>query len=71
VNASCYDSVVILAFWFHVLQVEVTARSLWLISDGAVRLPAQLPAGIAARHRICTLMAQKVKEMGFSGTRSR
>lgn len=49
------------------LQVEITARSLWLISDGKVKLPAVLPPGIAARHRICTLMAGQVKEMGYLG----
>lgn len=49
------------------LLVGVCARSLLLISEGSLRFPAQLPAGIAARHRICTDMAAKIKELGYPG----
>jgi hypothetical protein len=48
-------------------QVELVVRSLWLISDGNVKFPAQLPPGIAARHRICTLIASKIKDLGYLG----
>ena len=47
--------------------VEVIARSLWLISNGEIKFSVQLPPNIASRHRICTNMATKVKELGFTG----
>lgn len=47
--------------------VEVVARSLWLISNGEVKFSVQLPTNIASRHRICTNMASKVKDLGFTG----
>ena len=31
------------------------------------QLPAVLPQNIAARHRICTAIAAKVKELGYAG----
>jgi len=49
------------------MLVEVLARALWLISNGEVKFSVQLPANIASRHRICTNMATKVKELGFTG----
>ena len=45
----------------------MVVRSVWLITDGKAKFPAQLPPGIAARHRICTLIASKVKELGYLG----
>lgn len=47
--------------------VEIIARSLWLISNGDIKFPITLPANIASRHRICTNMASKIKECGFTG----
>jgi len=47
--------------------VEVVARSLWLISNGEVKFSVLLPTNIASRHRICTNMASKVKDLGFTG----
>lgn len=47
--------------------VEVLARSLWLISEGEIKFSVQLPTNIASRHRICTNVATKVKELGFTG----
>ena len=47
--------------------VEIVARSLWLISQGELQFPATLPKSIAQKHRICTNMATKVKELGFTG----
>jgi hypothetical protein len=47
--------------------VEVVARSLWLISQGEAQFPTVLPKSIAQKHRICTNMATKIKEMGFTG----
>jgi hypothetical protein len=49
------------------LLVYVCARSLFLISEGSLKFPVQLPGGIAARHRICTDMAAKIKELGYPG----
>ena len=49
------------------LLVEIIARSLWLISNGDIKFPVTLPANIASRHRICTNMASKIKECGFTG----
>lgn len=45
--------------------VEAVSRSLFLISDGEVKFPKTLPSNIASRHRICTTMATKVKDIGF------
>lgn len=47
--------------------VEIVARSLWLITQGEVQFPFALPKSIAQKHRICTNMATKIKEMGFTG----
>lgn len=47
--------------------IEIVARSLWLISNGEIKFPVSLPANIASRHRTCTDMAMKVKELGYSG----
>lgn len=47
--------------------VEVLARSLWLISNGEFKFSVELPPNIASRHRICTNMATKVKDLGFTG----
>jgi coiled-coil domain-containing protein 22 len=47
--------------------VEIVARSLWLISQGEVKFPIALPTNIASKHRICTNMATKIKEMGYLG----
>ena len=47
--------------------VDIVARSLYLISNGDLQFPSQLPANIASRHRICASMAGKVKELGFLG----
>lgn len=48
-------------------SVELISRSLYLISNGDVKFPLTLPANIATRHRICTAVAQKIKELGFLG----
>lgn len=47
--------------------VEIVARSLWLISNGEIKFSVVLPPNIAARHRICTNIAAKIKELGYSG----
>ena len=48
-------------------SVELISRSLYLISNGDVKFPLTLPTNIATRHRICTAVAQKIKELGFLG----
>ena len=47
--------------------VEIIARSLQLISNNEIKYNKSLPSNIAARHRICTTMASKVKDLGFPG----
>ena len=47
--------------------VEIVAKGLNLISDGEVKISPNLPPNVASRHRICTNIAKKIKEMGFSG----
>ena len=49
------------------MLVEIVARSLFLISDGEVQISHALPPNIASRHRICTTLASKVKDVGFAG----
>jgi hypothetical protein len=46
------------------LLMNIIARCLLLISEGEIDLP-QLPVNIASRHRICTTVAAKIKELGF------
>jgi hypothetical protein len=45
--------------------VEAVSRSLFLISGGEAKFPTTLPANIATKHKVCTQMATKVKELGF------
>lgn len=40
---------------------------MWLISQGELKFPITLPTNIASKHRICTNMATKIKEMGYLG----
>ena len=47
--------------------VAVVVASLALISHGQIQLPSKLPQNIASRHRMCTEIASKVKEMGYPG----
>ena len=50
------------------MVVDVVAKSLFLISEGEMKFSSKLPPNVASRHRICTNMAAKVKELGFVGT---
>jgi len=47
------------------LLTEILSRSLLLITDGEVQFPLALPQNIASRHRICTSIAAKIKELGY------
>jgi len=47
------------------MLVEIVAKSLLLITEGDAKFPVALPTNIASRHRICTNMCVKVKELGF------
>lgn len=47
--------------------VELVARSLWLITDGDAIFDANLPSGMASRHRLCTNLANAVKKLGYTG----
>lgn len=46
--------------------VDIVARSLNLICNDESKFPTSLPSNIASRHRICTTLAAKIKELGFS-----
>jgi Protein of unknown function (DUF812) len=47
--------------------MSVVVASLALISHGRIQLPSKLPPNMASRHRMCTEVAAKVKEVGFPG----
>jgi coiled-coil domain-containing protein 22 len=47
--------------------IDMVSRTLFLVTDGEVKFPLTLPANIASRHRICTDIASKIKDLGFSG----
>lgn len=47
--------------------VEIVAKGLNLISDGEAKISPKLPPNVASRHRICTNIAKKVKDMGYTG----
>lgn len=51
--------------------VSMVARSVMLIEAAEERearqLPVTLPAGAASRHRLCTQIASRLKELGFEG----
>ena len=47
--------------------ISLVVSSLALISNGAIQFSTALPQNIASRHRICTEIASKVKEVGFPG----
>ena len=48
-------------------MIDIVARSLRLITDGAAKYPVKLPPGMASRHRLCTDMASAVKQLGYGG----
>lgn len=47
--------------------IEIIARSIRLISDGDAKYPIKLPPGMASRHRLCTDMSLRIKNMGYGG----
>lgn len=51
--------------------VSIVARSVMLIDAAEERegrqLPQRLPSGAASRHRLCTQIAARLKELGFEG----
>ncbi len=47
------------------MLVEVIAKSLLKISNGEVEFSDKLPPNVASRHRICTNMSLKLKEIGY------
>ena len=47
--------------------ISLVVSSLALISNGTIQFSTALPQNIASRHRICTEIASKVKEVGFPG----
>eukprot|EP01040_Poterioochromonas_malhamensis_P023630 gene23630-29031_t len=49
------------------LLIEIIAKSLLLISDGEIKVATALPQNIAVRHRICTDISLKIKDLGFLG----
>ena len=48
-------------------MIDIVARSLRLITEGAAKYPVKLPPGMASRHRLCTDMASAVKQLGYGG----
>jgi len=46
--------------------VEAVAKSLFLITEGEIKINSTLPPNVASRHRICTTMATKIKELGYA-----
>jgi coiled-coil domain-containing protein 22 len=65
--STCLDEIKSISQLGPAALVEIVARSLWLISQGEVKFPIALPTNIASKHRICTNMATKIKEMGYLG----
>eukprot|EP01038_Epipyxis_sp_PR26KG_P006336 gene6336-8723_t len=49
------------------LLYELIVKSLQVISNSESPFPLTLPPNIASRHRICTDIAAKIKEMGYLG----
>ena len=47
------------------MLVEAVARSLFLISDGGIKFNKTLPPNVASKHRICTSMCTKIKDIGY------
>lgn len=67
INCPIPDSILTVGDITADLFVEIIVRSLFLISNGDVKFPMTLPPNIASRHRICTAIATKIKELGFLG----
>ena len=59
------DSVKTIAALDATMLVEIIAKALLKISDGEVEFPDKLPPNVASRHRICTNMSLKLKEIGY------
>jgi hypothetical protein len=49
------------------LLIEIIAKALLLISNGETKVATTLPQNIAVRHRICTDISIKIKDLGFLG----
>jgi hypothetical protein len=49
------------------LLIEIIAKALLLISNGEIKVATTLPQNIAVRHRICTDISIKIKDLGFLG----
>lgn len=47
--------------------IEIITKALALISNGEIQLSSTLPSNIAVRHRICTDLSIKIKDLGFLG----
>ena len=47
------------------MLVEAVACSLFLISDGDIKFNKTLPPNVASKHRICTSMCTKIKDIGY------
>lgn len=47
--------------------MSITARSLWLITEGESKISAKLPESIGGRHRLCASLASKFKDLGYRG----
>jgi hypothetical protein len=47
--------------------VKLVTRALFVISQGDIVISDVLPANLASRHRICTDIAGKVKDLGYLG----
>lgn len=47
--------------------IKLVTRALFVISHGDIAISDVLPGNLAARHRICTDIAGKVKELGYLG----
>ena len=49
------------------LLVEIAVKSLTLITGEELNISTKLPQNVASRHRICTNLAKKIKELGYMG----
>ena len=47
--------------------VEIISRSLNILTDGKTQFASALPPGPASRHRLCTKMANEIKNLDYSG----
>ena len=47
--------------------VEIVVKSLTLITGEELNISPKLPPNVASRHRICTNIAKKIKEIGYMG----